>query len=52
MLRITAHKIAQLLPERYPGERQEQRDEYAQDEAQSAYYNRHNVYFRIFRINC
>lgn len=45
MLRITAHKIAQILPERYPGEHQELQQEHAQDEAESAQYEKYNVYF-------
>jgi len=45
MLRVISHKVAQLFPERYPGEHQELRDEYARDEYESQMYDRHNVYY-------
>lgn len=45
MLKIISHKIAQLFPERYPGEHGEMQDEYARDQYESDQYKRHNVYF-------
>jgi hypothetical protein len=45
MLRITAHKVAQLFPERYRGEHAELRDEYARDEYEQSQYDKSNVYF-------
>lgn len=44
MLRIIAHKIAQLFSERYPGEYDEQRGDHARDEYEQSQYDMRNVY--------
>lgn len=45
MLRIIAHKIAQLFPEKYPSEYAEQQGDAARDEYEATQYGRRNVYF-------
>lgn len=44
MLRIIAHKIAQF-PEKYPGEYDEQRGDYARDEHEQSQHDLRNVYY-------